>query len=135
MPPRIEITLPPESPCIGDKIRFRTKAGLIRYNIWSACVNCGKPKWTRILRNEPMNLLCRKCAIARANELVHHKNGIKDDNRIENLSIATRGNHSLDHSKGYRDGFTKGYLDGRNKRIIELENVSSNLKREVSNAQ
>jgi ribosomal protein S27E len=61
-------------------------------------------------------------------ELIHHKNGIKDDNRIENLELTTQGNHIIQHGKGYSDGYDKGLIDGRNKRIQELENEIRILK-------
>jgi hypothetical protein len=54
-------------------------------------------------------------------ELVHHKNGIKNDNRIENLELtASNSEHIKYHTKGYRDGYLKGLNDGRNKQIEEL---------------
>jgi hypothetical protein len=61
-------------------------------------------------------------------EIVHHKNGVKDDNRIENLELQTHNGHLLLHNKGYTDGYKSGYSDGRAKRIKELEEEIARLK-------
>jgi len=65
-------------------------------------------------------------------EIVHHKNGIKDDNRKENLElIGSLGEHILSHSKGYKDGFNRGYQDGKGIRIRELQQRIIELKKYV----
>ena len=55
--------------------------------------------------------------LLQSGEIVHHKNGIRDDNRLDNLELTAKGKHIKEHSKGYIDGFRRGYLDGKNARI------------------
>jgi hypothetical protein len=61
-------------------------------------------------------------------EIVHHKNGNRTDNRIENLELSSFGAHTTEHNLGYNDGFNRGYIDGKDKRVCELINKIEELE-------
>jgi hypothetical protein len=71
-------------------------------------------------------------------ENVHHKNGVKDDNRLDNLELTMQSAHMISHHKGYKDGYNKGLFDGKDKqiqglkaRITELEDKLAAVNREL----
>ncbi len=66
-------------------------------------------------------------------EIVHHKNGIRNDNRIENLELTTNGSHSVAHSKGYHDGYLKGLYDGKDSQMKQLKSEINALKTMLRN--
>lgn len=46
-------------------------------------------------------------------EIVHHLNGVKADNRIENLEVVNIKTHKLSYGDAYVDGYKKGYKDAK----------------------
>ncbi len=45
-----------------------------------------------------------------SSEFVHHKDGDPSNNQLPNLELCTANNHKL----SYRDGYKRGFADGRN---------------------
>ena len=46
-----------------------------------------------------------------SNEIVHHINGNKQDNRIENLKLTKRIKHKVTYQDGYTDGYKQAMID------------------------
>ena len=59
-------------------------------------------------------------------EVVHHLNGVKDDNRPENLTVQSRKGHSQEHRETERE------LRRLRKRVKELEAENSSLRSKLA---
>jgi len=82
----------------------------------------------RVIASKMLGRLVRPFPI----EVVNHKNGVKDDNRPENLEVKSQSTHLQEHTWGYQDGYERGYLDGISDKIKTLEAEITSLKQELN---
>jgi hypothetical protein len=49
-----------------------------------------------------------------SNEIIHHKDGDKQNNTLSNLTIMTREKHKMSYGDAFREGYISGYKDANN---------------------
>jgi hypothetical protein len=127
--------------------RYQTKAGYIKVYItpdsfFYPMVEKNKNKPCFMLFEHRLVMAEHMGRCLASWEVVHHKNGIKNDNRLENLEISTSGSHVIEHSKGYRDGYAQGLKDSKDTQlgllrqhilVLETENILLRSANEQTN--
>jgi hypothetical protein len=122
----------------ADKIKKRriTKQGYVLLHItpdnpYYPMARQDKPGWAAFVLEHRLIMAQHLGRLLKPEEIVHHKNGIKDDNRIENLFLTTQKKHS----GTYADGYRAGYRDASEARDKMLEKEIKLLRWQIRELQ
>lgn len=100
--------------------KFRDKSGYVMVRVYGDSPYASMAKSDNYVAEHRLVMAEHLGRCLLDEEVVHHKNGVKDDNRLENLELWARLSHLKNHTAGYYAGYRDGFKDSQNQAMQEL---------------